>query len=49
MNISENKAQLSAETFDEFLAAQGYLELCEQAALEEIARDQALTPLRPAQ
>ena len=35
------KATVSNETFDEFLAAQGLLEVCEQVALEEISIDLA--------
>ena len=42
MNAALGKASISDETFDEFLAALGLLESCEQAALDEIARDQAL-------
>ena len=44
MNITPNKAQISAETFDEFLSMQGDLEFCEKAAIEEIARDRGPCP-----
>lgn len=44
MSIPSDKPRLSAETFDEFLAAQGDLDWCETAALEEIVRDQAVQP-----
>ncbi|MDL2351646.1 MAG: hypothetical protein QFC78_02245 [Pseudomonadota bacterium] len=44
MNITPDKAQISTETFDEFLAMQGDLEFCEAAAIAEIARDRDLAP-----
>ncbi len=46
MDTASKKVTISDETFDDFLAAQGILECCEQAALEEIVSDQAiLSPL----
>jgi hypothetical protein len=47
MDITPNKARLSAETFDEFLAALGDLECCENAAIEEIVRDQVIQSPSP--
>ena len=36
----ENKNYISDETFDEFLASQGMLEVCEDHAIKEIIAEQ---------
>ena len=36
----ENKSRVSSETFDEFLAGQGILEVCEDHAIKEIIAEQ---------
>ena len=36
----ENKSYISDETFDEFLASQGMLEVCEDHAIKEIIAEQ---------
>ena len=38
--MTENKSYISDETFDEFLASQGMLEVCEDHAIKEIIAEQ---------
>ena len=44
MTEPERGARISEETFDQFLATLDLLEVCEQAALEEIAADRERNP-----
>jgi hypothetical protein len=44
--MTERKAGISAETFDEFLNDEGMLDTCEERALKEIIADQIKLAMR---
>ncbi|NVO17169.1 MAG: XRE family transcriptional regulator [Rhodoplanes sp.] len=44
--MTQRKAGISSETFDEFLAGQGLLESCEDHALKEMIADQLAAAMK---